>query len=218
MSRISTCHAPNSNPNWWTVAALRICDLCIAVPALFLLAIPMVIAALAIWVEDRDRILFKQVRVGRGTRRFIIFKFRTMYTDETRIMVDEFNGIPSPEARAQFQTTSNNDERITNVGKLLRPTHLDELPQLFNVILGDMSIVGVRPDVPVQEVDYSPEVWQQRHRLRPGITGLAQVDSTIISTEQRTIQDLRWVNNASLRTYLETIIRTIVKILQRNSL
>ena len=200
-----------------TMIALRICDLCIVLPTVLFFAIPMLIAALAIWLEDRDSVLFKQVRVGQGTRTFKIFKFRTMYTDQSRLVGDEYKGAPSQEARAQFQTTSTNDNRITKVGKVLRPTHMDELPQLWNVVLGHMSLVGVRPDVPVQEADYTPEIWQERHNLRPGITGLAQVDSKVESTEQRTIQDLRWVRNASIGAYFLTIIRTVVKVFKRNS-
>ncbi len=215
MSQLQTSF---QKPKTATVISMRICDLCIAVPMALIVAVPMMVVALAIWLEDRDSVLFKQVRVGQETRPFKIFKFRTMYTDKNRIMGDEYQGSPSQEARAQFQTTSANDNRITGVGKILRPTHLDELPQLLNVVLGDMSLVGVRPDVPVQEADYSPEVWQERHLLRPGITGLAQVDSTIENTEQRTSQDLRWVRSASVLLYFQTLFKTISKVMKRNSL
>ncbi|WP_164662031.1 sugar transferase [Tropicibacter sp. Alg240-R139] len=215
---MSQSHSSIRKPKTATVVALRLCDLCIAVPMALLFAIPMLIAALAIWLEDRDSVLFKQIRVGQGTRPFKIFKFRTMYTDKSRMMGDEHKGAPSEEARAQFQTTSANDSRITKVGKVLRPTHMDELPQLLNVVLGHMSLVGVRPDVPVQEADYTPEVWQDRHLLRPGITGFAQVDSTVETTEQRTAQDLRWVRNASVAAYVQTLLKTVTKVLKRNSL
>ena len=218
MSQTSVQSPSVRKPAASTVIALRICDLCIAVPMALIFAVPMLVAALAIWLEDRDAVLFKQVRVGQGTRPFKIFKFRTMYTDKSRLMGDEYKGAPSQEARAQFQTTTANDSRITKVGKVLRPTHMDELPQLLNVVLGHMSLVGVRPDVPVQEADYTPEVWQERHLLRPGITGFAQVDPAVVVTEQRTEQDLRWVRNASVAAYFQTLLKTVTKVLKRNSL
>lgn len=205
-------------PKSTTVIALRICDLSIALPLSLILAIPMLLIALAIKLDDGDSVFFRQVRVGKGTQLFTILKFRTMHTDKHRIMGNEHHGIPSKEARAQFQTTSVNDRRITRVGKVLRPTHLDELPQIFNVILGHMSLVGVRPDVPVQEADYSPEVWQERHLLRPGMTGFAQVDGTVGNTEQRTAQDLLWVRNASPGAYFVTLFKTTAKVLKSNSL
>ncbi len=209
---------PFQKPKATTIIAMRICDLFIAVPVAIIFAIPMLVAAFAIWLEDRDSVLFKQTRVGQGTRPFKILKFRTMYTDKSRVMGDEHKSSPSKEARAQFQTTSANDSRITKVGKVLRPIHMDEMPQLLNVVLGHMSLVGVRPDVPVQEADYTPEVWQERHLLRPGITGFAQVDSTVQNTAQRTAQDLRWVRNPSVGAYAQTLLQTVTKVLKRNSL
>lgn len=209
---------PFREPKKTTVIVLRICDLFIALPLALIFLIPMLVIALAIRLDDSGSVFFRQVRIGKGTRPFKVLKFRTMHTDNNRIMGNEHQGSPSDKARAQFQTTTFNDSRITRVGKVLRPTHLDELPQLFNIVLGHMSLVGVRPDVPVQEADYSPEVWQERHLLRPGMTGFAQVDSTVANTDQRTAQDLRWVRNASLGAYFLTMIRTFAKVLRRNSL
>lgn len=215
---MSQPHNISQSPKTATVIVMRIFDLCISVPMLLIFAVPMMVTALAIWIEDRDSVIFKQVRVGQGTRPFKIYKFRTMYIDKNRVMGDEYKGAPSEEARAKFQTTSANDSRITRVGKVLRPTHMDELPQLLNVVLGHMSLVGVRPDVPVQEADYESEVWQERHLLRPGITGFAQVDSSIMSTEQRTAADLSWVRDASVWAYFWTLLMTVMKVLKRNSL
>lgn len=201
-----------------TTLALRVCDLAIAIPMLVFFFFPMVVIACCIWLEDRDAVFFRQMRVGRETRPFMILKFRTMITDNNRFMGDAHSSGISKEARAQFKTTTKNDSRITRVGKVLRPSHLDELPQLINVLLGDMSLVGVRPDVPVQEADYTPEQWQERHILRPGITGFAQVDDTIQNTDQRTAQDLRWVWNASVTLYFQTLFKTVIKVFKRNSL
>lgn len=217
MPEIWNAFVTEQRPTKRTLMLIRLLDLCIVIPMIFIFAIPMLVAAMAIWLEDRGSVLFIQTRVGQGNHRFKILKFRTMFTDHNRILGDEHVGLPSQEARAQFETTSTNDKRVTKVGKVLRPAHLDELPQLLNVFLGQMSLVGVRPDVPVQEADYMPEVWQERHRLKPGITGLAQVDSTVENTEQRTIQDLKWVQNASVGLYLLIILKTFAKVLKRNS-
>jgi lipopolysaccharide/colanic/teichoic acid biosynthesis glycosyltransferase len=211
-------HRSHQKPKITTVIALRICDLCIAIPMLLILCIPMLLIAMAIRLDDGDSVFFRQIRVGRGAKPFAILKFRTMFTDKNRVMGNEYQGVPSAEARAQFQTTKPNDSRITRVGKVLRPTHLDELPQLVNVILGHMSLVGVRPDVPVQEADYSPDVWHERHLLRPGVTGFAQVDSTVVSTEQRTARDLCWVRSATVGAYFITLLKTLLKVVRRNSL
>lgn len=120
--------------------------------------------------------------------------------------------------REKFITTSANDTRITQVGRFLRPAHLDELPQLLNVFLGEMSLVGVRPDVAVQEADYEPQEWIDRHVLRPGITGMAQVDPTVDSMKARTERDLTWVRNRSVGLYFRLLLETVGKVLKRNSL
>ena len=218
MSQLSLFSARNGRPSNLMLLSLRLCDLVIVIPLGILFAVPMLIITMAIWLEDRDGVLFIQMRVGQGTRKFKMYKFRTMHADRSRIMGDEFMAAPSKEDRAQFKTTEIDDQRITKVGRLLRPTHMDELPQLINVLLGQMSLVGVRPDVPVQQADYTSEVWIERHELKPGITGLAQVDSTIDDTEKRTAQDIYWVRNASISLYFKTIVMTVSKVLKRNSL
>ena len=117
----------------------------------------------------------------------------------------------------KFQTTAINDTRVTKVGRFIRPSHLDELPQLFNVIRGEMSLVGVRPDVPIQQLDYPSEIWQTRHHLKPGITGLAQINGSINSLELRTELDLFWVNNYNIQLYFTILFHTLLKVIKRNS-
>jgi lipopolysaccharide/colanic/teichoic acid biosynthesis glycosyltransferase len=178
----------------------------------------MVVIALAIWIEDRRPTLFTQTRVGKRNKNFVIFKFRTMFHDSGRFQGD-FIGTPLEDRPSfQFQTTVKNDTRITKAGKFIRSVHLDELPQLINVIKGDMSLVGVRPDVPIQELEYLPKHWLERHSLRPGISGLAQISSNIESMEERTKLDLVWVNNFSIKLYFYIIFKTLLKVLKRNSL
>lgn len=194
-------------------------DLVISFAAILIFAPVMLLTALSIWFEDRGSIFFVQNRIGRGLRPFKVFKFRTMVEDKTRATGDFDTTASSSisDARQKFQTTSANDSRITSVGKLIRPVHLDELPQLFNVFRGDMSLVGVRPDVAVQEADYTPEQWRERHKLRPGITGVAQIDPNVTSMDDRTERDLFWVRNSSLSLYFKVLWQTFAKVLKRNS-
>lgn len=130
-----------------------------------------------------------------------MFKFRSMrqYADRT----------------GSFRTATA-DPRITRVGKFLRATSLDELPQLFNVLIGDMSLVGPRPDVPAQRDDYTEDEWQIRHSVRPGITGLAQ--STLRSDAtalQRRQMDLEYAERHNLLLDLKILLNTVVQVVSR---
>ncbi|MGB0960084.1 MAG: sugar transferase [Halocynthiibacter sp.] len=200
-----------------TGAVLRLVDILVAASMLLVGALPMILIAALIWREDKDSIFFRQTRVGQGGKTFEILKFRTMFTDPDRFTGAQAAEDGSKKARADFQTTTANDPRITRVGKFLRASHLDELPQVLNVLQGHMSLVGVRPDVPVQESDYTKQVWIDRHVLRPGITGMAQVAPDVDSTATRTRYDLEWVQTHSVSLYIKIILKTVVKVLRRNS-
>ncbi len=123
------------------------------------LLIPFFIIAILIKLDSKGNIFYRQVRIGQNCKEFKIFKFRTMVSD-----ADQIGGY----------STLKNDNRITKIGQFLRKTSLDELPQVINVILGDMSLIGPRPDVPAQKINYTENEWIKRHYVRPGITGLAQ--------------------------------------------
>ena len=173
----------------------RVFDIVAASVALALLALPMTIVGIAVRTYDGGSIFYRQVRVGRGGRPFEILKFRSMVTNADK--VGGYSTIP-------------NDARITPVGRFIRRTSLDELPQLFNVLRGDMSIVGPRPDVPAQHATYTPEQWELRHVVRPGITGLAQAVARSAATPQeRTELDLTYVRTASLAFDLKIILMTV---------
>ena len=147
-------------------AMKRLFDIAISALALVVLSPIFAAIAAAIWIEDRSPVLFRQRRMGKGNSLFTIYKFRTM-----RLELADSNGTRS---------ASRDDNRITRVGRFLRRTSLDELPQLFNVLRGTMAIVGPRPhalgshagDKLFWQIDRN---YWQRHTLRPGITGLAQV-------------------------------------------
>ncbi|TGX50369.1 sugar transferase [Sphingomonas gei] len=179
----------------------RLFDILVAGATCGMLAIPMLVIAGIVRVSDGGPAIFRQVRVGRGGRPFEILKFRTMIVNAEK---------------AGGYRTADRDPRITAIGAFLRRTSLDELPQLLNVLKGDMSIVGPRPDVPSQESEYAPEDWQLRHTVRPGITGLAQALKRSTATpEERTAIDLRYVRSASFLLDLRIILMTARQLLAR---
>jgi lipopolysaccharide/colanic/teichoic acid biosynthesis glycosyltransferase len=164
----------------------RIFDFSAALVLLVCLAPVFLAIAVGILVSEGTPVFFRQKRVGLGLRPFEILKFRTMRVQ------------PASVSRASVSTLTN-DVRITPIGRVLRKSSLDELPQLFNVLQGEMSLVGPRPDTPLQESDYPPEAWRERHQVRPGITGLAQVRGrSSLSAEARLSLDLQYVRTRSL--------------------
>ena len=162
----------------------RLFDIAGAAVALLLLSPLLLGTALAVALDSGWPVLFRQTRVSCHGQTFGMLKFRSMVKDAATI-------------GPYFTTTA--DPRITRVGRFIRRTSLDELPQLINVLRGDMSLVGPRPDVPAQQVLYTPADWAERCSMRPGITGLAQALYRSDSTEaQRLAADLRYVREATL--------------------
>ena len=183
--------------------AKRLFDIVLALLALLLFSPVMLAAALAVWLDSGRPILFAQMRVGRGTQPFRLFKFRSMVVDA---------------AQRGSHSTAQNDPRITRVGRFLRRSSVDELPQLFNVLRGDMSLVGPRPDVPAQRGNYTEEQWALRHRVRPGITGLAQALYRSRATPQQRLQaDLDYAQHHGLLIDLRIIALTVVQVFRRSS-
>jgi lipopolysaccharide/colanic/teichoic acid biosynthesis glycosyltransferase len=162
----------------------RAIDVAVSVLALLLLSPVLLAVAAAIAFESGLPVVFRQQRVGRGGAPFGINKFRSMVKDAATI---------GP------YSTASGDPRITRVGRFIRRTSLDELPQLLNVLKGEMSLVGPRPDVPAQEALYAPADWRERCSVRPGITGLAQAQLRSAATpQQRLALDLRYVREHDL--------------------
>lgn len=162
----------------------RAMDMVLALLALCALSPLLLGAALAIAFETGLPVLFRQTRVGLHGREFGMFKFRSMVKNAASI--------------GPYFTTCN-DPRITRVGRFIRRTSIDELPQLINVLNGDMSLVGPRPDVLEQRNLYTAADWAQRCSVRPGITGLAQALYRSESTmAQRLEADLRYTREMSL--------------------
>jgi lipopolysaccharide/colanic/teichoic acid biosynthesis glycosyltransferase len=196
----------------------RAFDLVLAAVGLVLLSPLMVIAALLIKLDSIGPIFFKQERMGRGFRPFFIYKFRTMVHD----------------ARGQGRRfTAGNDPRITRVGRILRKTKIDELPQLINVLKGDMSFVGPRPEIP-EFVELFRQDFEEILRVRPGITDLGSMKyrheaellgrasnpteeyvTRILPDKIKLAKD--YIQNSSLFFDLTVIFKTLLKLFDRGA-
>ncbi|UOE52173.1 sugar transferase [Mucilaginibacter sp. SMC90] len=155
---------------------------------------------LSVWIkfDSAGSVLFKQLRPGKNGKLFRIYKFRSMYID----------------ADSSFLTLAS-DDRVTRSGKFIRKYRLDELPQLYNVLMGDMSLIGPRP-VPVNFYDYYLQnipLYDKRHQIRPGITGLAQVRqgyTTTLDEESRKLKyDLFYIRSISLKLDLAILLQSV---------
>jgi lipopolysaccharide/colanic/teichoic acid biosynthesis glycosyltransferase len=177
----------------------RALDIAIAGTALLVSSPLLALAMLAVRLESHGSPIFSQLRIGRDGRPFQMLKLRTM--------------VSGAEAIGAGLAVNEHDPRITRVGRLLRRTSLDELPNLVNVLRGDMSLIGPRPTIPVQVEQYTP---RQRGRLavRPGITGWAQVNGRAsLPWSERIELDLFYIEHRSLALDLQIVMRTIAMVL-----
>jgi lipopolysaccharide/colanic/teichoic acid biosynthesis glycosyltransferase len=182
----------------------RALDIAVSAVALLLASPLLAVAALAVRLESRGHPIYRQRRVGRDGHQFDVLKLRTM--------VDGAEGMGAGLA------VNENDSRITRVGGFLRRTSLDELPNLLNVLRGDMSLIGPRPTIPVQVEQYTP---RQRERLavKPGITGWAQVNGRAsLPWAERIELDLFYIANRSLSLDLRILWRTVTMVLTGSDL
>jgi lipopolysaccharide/colanic/teichoic acid biosynthesis glycosyltransferase len=188
----------------------RTFDLVVTVGLLPVAVVVMALCALLIWSTDPGPVLFSQWRTGKGGRRFRMYKFRTMVTnaEELKKKYSHLNELTWPD----FKIT--NDPRVTRVGRFLRRTSLDELPQVFNVLKGDMSLVGPRPT----SFDVSTyELWHtERLEVLPGITGLWQISGrSDIDFDRRLRLDREYIERQSLWLDVQILIRTVAVIFSR---
>lgn len=176
-------------------------DFILALIAIIILSPFLLLVALLVRINLGSPVIFKQKRPGMNEQIFTLYKFRTM-TDERNM-----NGELLPVSK-----------RLTNFGRFLRSTSIDELPELFNIIKGDMSFIGPRPLV----IEYLPYYTVQeriRHTVRPGLSGLAQINGRNIATwEQRFYYDIEYVNNITFLVDLKIIIKTISKVIKRSDI
>jgi Undecaprenyl-phosphate glucose phosphotransferase len=199
--RIATLALDRSSLSGSNAFLKRALDVALSATALFLLAPLALVLAIAIKLDSKGPVLFRQRRYGFNQEPFRIFKFRSMYTAEDG---------------AHVKQASQDDPRVTRVGRFMRRTNLDELPQLLNVLNGDMSLVGPRPHAIAHDQLFGPTVslYGRRHNVKPGITGWAQVNGlrgevTPETLKARIEHDLHYVDNWSLWLDLCILWRTV---------
>tara|TARA_R110002012_G_scaffold7979_1_gene37240 strand:- start:4351 stop:4938 length:588 start_codon:yes stop_codon:yes gene_type:complete len=188
---------------------IRTFDIIISVVAFILLFPIIFFVSIAVAFDLGFPIFFKQERLGLKGKKFTIFKFRSMKNEI--INVDEYTKVN------EYTIKVKDDPRISVVGKFIRNTSLDELPQLLNVLLGNMSIVGPRPFVP-KEYENFPEDWYSRLNCKPGVTGLAQIRGRSDLPMEKIIEsDNEWIEKRSPVVYFRILIGTLIFILKRKN-
>ena len=183
-------------------------DRVIAFIALILLSPLMLLTAIAIKLDSPGPVFFRQGRTGWNGKPFYILKFRSMKVHR--------------EKDGEVTQARKDDDRITRVGRFIRKTSIDELPQLFNVLSGKMSLVGPRPHAIEHNTDYDKRIraYMTRHRIKPGITGLAQIHgyrgetATLDKMKKRVEYDMQYINNWSFWLDIEILIKTIPALLR----
>lgn len=181
----------------------RIVDLLLSISALIVLLIPMVIIAIMIKIDSDGPAIFKQERLGKDGKPFVIYKFRSMSTDA------EADGPKWADV---------DDKRCTKLGSRLRKTRLDELPQLYNILRGDMSFVGPRPEREYFYVEFEKYIpgFKNRMAVIPGLTGHAQVNGGYnLGPEEKIVYDMEYIKKRSLRMDMQCMARTIGVIFSR---
>jgi exopolysaccharide biosynthesis polyprenyl glycosylphosphotransferase len=203
--------ASSGSPDGWPILIKRTLDIGISFVLLVMLAPLFAAVALLIKLESGGQVLFRQERIGLNKRRFLIYKFRTMIQGADKMMseLEMLNEVAGPVFKIK------NDPRCTRFGKLLRRASIDELPQLFNVLKGDMSLVGPRP-LPTRDFEGFNEDWQRRRfSIRPGITCLWQINGrSSISFEKWMQLDLQYMDEWSLWLDVKILARTIPAVLK----
>lgn len=188
-----------SKHSFYVLYIKRFLDIVCAVFALIVFAIPLLIVALLVRIDMGSPVLFRQKRIGLNNREFSLLKFRSMNNRR-----DE-NGIYLPD-----------EQRITVLGRILRKTSIDELPSLFNIIKGDMSVIGPRP-LPVRYLDRYTTEQRRRHDVRPGLSNPSTVNGrNAQSWEQQFIGDVWYVEHISFAVDVKSVFDTIMVVLRRD--
>jgi exopolysaccharide biosynthesis polyprenyl glycosylphosphotransferase len=203
--------AHTSPSDGWPVLVKRILDVTLSLVLLVAVAPLLVLVGLMVKLTSKGPVLFRQERIGRNKRRFFIYKFRTMVVNAEKLQsaLQELNEASGPVFKIR------NDPRMTPIGRLLRRASLDELPQLFNVLRGDMSLVGPRP-LPLRDYAGFDQDWQRRRfSVRPGITCLWQVNGrSNIGFDHWMKLDLQYLDEWSIWLDVKILAQTIPAVLR----
>ena len=186
----------------------RVIDFLAALCAMPFIVVLIVIVGIAIFIDDRGPVFYKAPRMGRNGRIFNMYKFRSMK-------------VNSPDLRNADGSTFNseNDPRVTPTGRFLRETSIDELPQILNILIGDMSIVGPRPSLTTTPYEQYSDIRKKRVSVKPGITGYSQAYfRNSISQDEKFAYDCEYVDNMSFYMDLKIIAKTIASVIKRDNI
>ena len=183
----------------------RLLDVCFSLVGLLFAAVPMLLIAAAVRADSSGSAVFKQKRIGRNGKPFTCYKFRTMK-----------KSAPGSIATGALEDA---DAYITKIGRFLRKTSLDELPQLWNILKGDMSLIGPRPLIPEETQVHEGRLRAGVYALRPGLTGYAQINGRdLVSAEEKVRMDTEYLQNYSLKTDIGILCRTFFNVLSEKDI
>lgn len=178
----------------------RVCDFILALLLLVIAAIPMIIVAVSIKLEDGGPVIYKSKRMGKGCKVFNTYKFRSMKVN-----------------RQELHSNLSHEQMVTKVGKVIRKTSLDELPQLFNILKGEMSFIGPRPWIP-EYYEWFNDEQKRRSDVLPGISGLAQVKGRNgISIFKKIEYDLYYVDHISMWLDVKIVFETVIQVFKKTN-
>jgi exopolysaccharide biosynthesis polyprenyl glycosylphosphotransferase len=198
------------------LVAKRLIDMVLSAVALILIAPVILAVAIAVRLDSKGPALFRQTRVGVGGRSFRIVKFRTMVDGAEEVLKSDPD-LHKLHMQNDFKLPVDLDPRVTGVGRFLRRTSLDELPQLFNVLRGDMSLVGARPIEPAQVHRLYGQHTDAYHHMRPGLTGFWQVNGrSEVSQQDRAEMDVYYLQNWSLWLDLRIMLKTLPVVIRKH--
>ncbi|MBR3579571.1 MAG: sugar transferase [Lachnospiraceae bacterium] len=199
--------------NVYAKAAKRVFDVIFSIVGIIVSAIPMLITAIAIKLDSKGPVIFKQTRVGLNGRHFKMFKFRSMVQDAE---AKKKELMEKNKVTGGLMFKMDNDPRITKVGKFIRKTSIDELPQFFNVLFGTMSLVGTRPPTVDEVAKYDTRHWR-RLSVKPGITGMWQTSgrSEITNFEEVVALDKEYIDNWSMWLDIKILFKTVIQVFAR---
>ena len=193
----------------------RVFDICASLVAIILLSPVFLLVSALVYLGDPGPVAYGQIRIGKNGKPFKMWKFRSMYKNSDR-MIDQL----TPEQKKQYYTEFkiDNDPRITKIGNFLRKTSLDELPQLFNVLFNDMSLIGPRPLIESEiQMNYA-DTYQELLSVKPGVTGYWQAyarNNATYQSGERQEMELYYVHHASAWLDIKILFKTVITVLKR---
>lgn len=193
----------------------RIFDITLILLAFPYILVAVLVISILIVLDSRGGVIYSQIRIGKGGRRFKAYKFRTMVLNADQILLKYLDN--SPELKAEWLASHKlkQDPRVTRVGVILRKLSLDELPQFWNILIGDMSLIGPRPIVEA-EIEKYGKCFELYKQVRPGLTGLWQVSGRSDTSYERRVElDEFYILNRSFKLDLQIILKTVSVVLSK---